>query len=38
MLTASPMDSEDDFARFMIDLGDNVGSQSSQQLLMGAQS
>ena len=36
VLAASPMDREDDFARFMIDIGDNVGNQSSQQLLTGA--
>jgi hypothetical protein len=30
------MDREDDFARFIIDIGDNVGNQGSQQLLTGA--
>ena len=36
VLAPSPMDREDDFARFIIDIGDNVDNQGSQQLLTGA--
>jgi hypothetical protein len=36
MLTAAPMDREDDFARCIIDINNNVGNQGSQQLLTGA--
>jgi hypothetical protein len=36
VLAASPMDREDDFPRFVIDIGDDVSNQGSQQLLTSA--
>lgn len=35
-LTAPPMDGQDDFARGVVDMGDNAGDQGPQQLLTGA--